>query len=120
MAKLSIIIPFGTSKERPYIKERVANKANEYKSDDLVEYIFVEGFSSLEHLELKNLIENKGHRYFKDATQQFNKAFSLGQCRNLGIVNAKSDVVMSLDVDCVISEKKFRKYFRIDQYKRNR
>ncbi|EOV7168422.1 sugar transferase, partial [Campylobacter coli] len=70
MAKLSIIIPFGTSKERPYIKERVVNKANEYKSDDLVEYIFVEGFSSLEHLELKNLIENKGHRYFKDATQQ--------------------------------------------------
>ncbi|EAI1053792.1 capsular biosynthesis protein [Campylobacter coli] len=105
MAKLSIIIPFGTSKERPYIKERVVNKANEYKSDDLVEYIFVEGFSSLEHLELKNLIENKGHRYFKDATQQFNKAFSLGQCRNLGIVNAKSDVVMSLDVDYVISEK---------------
>ncbi|TEY03996.1 capsular biosynthesis protein [Campylobacter sp. US33a] len=103
MAKLSIIIPFGTSKERPYIKERVINKANEYKSDDLVEYIFVEGFSSLEHPELKNLIESKGHRYFKDETQISN--FSQGQCRNLGIINAKSDVVMSLDVDCAISEK---------------
>ncbi|MCW1359938.1 galactosyltransferase-related protein [Campylobacter sp. CCS1377] len=103
MAKLSIIIPFGTSKERPYIKERVINKANEYKSDDLVEYIFVEGFSSLEHPELKNLIESKGHRYFKDETQISN--FSQGQCRNLGIINAKSDVVMPLDVDYVISEK---------------
>ncbi|EJD3102661.1 capsular biosynthesis protein [Campylobacter jejuni] len=105
MAKLSIIIPFGTSKERPYIKERVISKASEYKSDDLVEYIFVEGFSSLEHPELKSLIKSKGHRYFKDEAQQLNKAFSLGQCRNLGIINAKSDVVMPLDVDCVISKK---------------
>ncbi|PZT47681.1 hypothetical protein B6S12_07770 [Helicobacter valdiviensis] len=117
MAKLSIIIPFGTSKERPYIKERVINKANEYKSDDLVEYIFVEGFSSLEYPELKNLIESKGHRYFKDETQISN--FLQGQCRNLGIIHAKSDVVMSLDVDCMISKKKFRKYFRVNKYKRN-
>ncbi|CAM2909096.1 Glycosyltransferase like family 2 [Helicobacter burdigaliensis] len=104
MAKLSIIIPFGTSEERPYIKERVISKANEYKSDELVEYIFVEGFSSLEHPELKSLIESKGHRYFKDEAQQSSKAFSTGQCRNLGIINAKSNVAMSLDVDCVISK----------------
>lgn len=105
MALLSIIIPFGTSKERPYIKERVIQKARKYKSNEKIEYIFVEGFSSLEHPELKSLIESKGHRYFKDEAQQSSKTFSLGQCRNLGIINAKSDVVMSLDVDCVISKR---------------
>ncbi|WP_171000294.1 galactosyltransferase-related protein [Campylobacter estrildidarum] len=105
MAKLSIIIPFGTSKERPYIKERVIEKAQHYVSNESVEYIFVEGFSSIEHPELKILIENQGHRYIKDEIQQASKVFSTGQCRNLGVINAKSDVVMSLDVDCVISEK---------------
>lgn len=117
MALLSIIIPFGTSKERPYIKDRVISKANEYVSDDLVEYIFVEGFSSLEHPELKTLIQAKGHRYFKDEIQQSNKAFSLGQCRNLGIINANSDTVMCLDVDCIISNKNLQNVLELIKIK---
>lgn len=113
MALLSIIIPFGTSKERPYIKDRVVNKANEYKSNDLVEYIFVEGFSSLEHLELENIIKNNGHRYYKDEIQQTTKAFSQGRCRNLGAINANSDVIMFLDVDCVISRKNLESILKL-------
>lgn len=114
---LSIIIPFGTSQERPYIKDRVINKANEYRSNDLIEYIFVEGFSSLEHPELKTLIQSNGHRYFKDEIQQSNKAFCLGRCRNLGIINANSDVVMPLDVDCIISRKNLESILRLIKIK---
>ncbi|EAH8848410.1 glycosyltransferase [Campylobacter lari] len=98
--KLSIIIPFGLSKERIYIKERVVQKACEFKSDDKVEYIFVEGYSSLEN-DLKYLIEKNGHIYLKDESQ--NDFFSQGKCRNLGISFAKSDVAMFLDVDCYFS-----------------
>lgn len=105
MAKLSIIIPFGTSKERAYIKQRVIDKAREYKSNDSVEYIFIEGYSSCEEPELKELIINNNHKYFKDESQQKHKAFSLGECRNLGVINANSDVIMFLDVDYVLSKK---------------
>ncbi|EAK5529864.1 glycosyltransferase [Campylobacter lari] len=98
--KLSIIIPFGLSKERIYIKDRVSQKAYEFKSDDRVEYIFVEGYSSLEN-DLKHIIEENGHIYLKDESQ--NDFFSQGKCRNLGASFANSDVVMFLDVDCYFS-----------------
>lgn len=52
MALLSVIIPFGLSKERPYIEERVIEKAKYFKSDENIEFIFVEGYSSKNH-ELK-------------------------------------------------------------------
>ena len=105
MALLSIIIPFGTSKERPYIKERVIQKARKYKSNDKVKYIFVEGFSSLVCKEIPLIIAECGHEYYKDEKQQKMGAYSLGQCRNLGVIHATSPVVMSLDVDCHISER---------------
>lgn len=54
MALLSVIIPFGLSKERPYIEERVIEKAKYFKSDENIEFIFVEGYSSKNH-ELKIL-----------------------------------------------------------------
>ncbi|ELF2320813.1 glycosyltransferase [Campylobacter lari] len=98
--KLSIIIPFGLSKERIYIKDRVIQKACEFKSDDMVEYIFVEGYSSLEN-DLKYIIEKNGHIYFKDESQK--DFFSQGKCRNLGASFANSDVVMFLDADCYFS-----------------
>ncbi|EGJ4815357.1 glycosyltransferase [Campylobacter lari] len=98
--KLSIIIPFGLSKERIYIKDRVIQKAYEFKSDDRIEYIFVEGYSSLEN-DLKHAIKENGHIYLKDESQ--NDFFSQGKCRNLGVSFAKSDVVMFLDVDCCFS-----------------
>ncbi|EAK0436530.1 glycosyltransferase [Campylobacter lari] len=98
--KLSIIIPFGLSKERIYIKDRVIQKACEFKSDDRVEYIFVEGFSSLEN-DLKHIIEENGHIYLKDESQK--DFFSQGKCRNLGASFANSDVVIFLDVDCYFS-----------------
>ncbi|EFV4051550.1 hypothetical protein ACM11X_001935, partial [Campylobacter coli] len=49
MALLSVIIPFGLSKERPYIEERVIEKAKYFKSDENIEFIFVEGYSSKNH-----------------------------------------------------------------------
>ncbi|AJC85815.1 glycosyltransferase, family 2 [Campylobacter sp. RM16704] len=98
--KLSIIIPFGLSKERIYIKDRVIQKACEFKSNDKVEYIFVEGYSSLEN-DLKRNIEENGHIYLKDESQK--DFFSQGKCRNLGASFANSDVVMFLDVDCYFS-----------------
>lgn len=117
MAKLSIIIPFGTSIERPYIKERVIQKAQEYKSDELVEYIFVEGFSSEVHQELPSIITKYGHKYFKDESQQKMGAYSLGQCRNLGVVYATASVVMSLDVDYYLSRQNLEKILKIIEIK---
>ncbi len=98
--KLSIVIPFGLSQERIYIKDRVIQKACEFKSDNRIEYIFVEGYSSLKN-NLKCVIEEKGHIYLKDESQK--EFFSQGKCRNLGASFANSDVVMFLDVDCYFS-----------------
>ncbi|WP_297809707.1 hypothetical protein [uncultured Helicobacter sp.] len=39
MPKLSIIIPFGTSAQREYIKQRVIEKALNAKGIDEVEYL---------------------------------------------------------------------------------
>ncbi|QKF79228.1 galactosyltransferase-related protein [Campylobacter armoricus] len=100
--KLSIVIPFGLSQERIYIKDRVIQKACEFKSDNRIEYIFVEGYSSLKN-NLKCVIEEKGHIYLKDESQK--EFFSQGKCRNLGASFANSDVVMFLDVDYYLSWK---------------
>ncbi|HEF3642163.1 TPA: glycosyltransferase [Campylobacter jejuni] len=100
MAFLSIIIPFGLSKERHYIEERVLQKAKFFKSDENIEFIFVEGYSSLKN-NLKQIIENSGHIYLKDEDQK--DYFSQGKCRNLGAIYANSKVIMFLDVDCYIS-----------------
>ena len=117
MALLSIIIPFGTSKERPYIKERVIQKARKYKSNEKVEYIFVEGFSSLVCKEIPLIIAECGHEYCKDEKQQKMGAYSLGQCRNLGVMYANSPAVMALDVDCYLSQKNLEKLLEIIQIK---
>ncbi|EHD2721457.1 sugar transferase [Campylobacter coli] len=101
MPSLSVIIPFGLSRERQYIKDRVIQKACEFKSDDRVEYIFVEGYSSLKD-DLGCIIEEKGHVYLKDENQE--EIFSQGKCRNLGATFANSDVVMFLDVDYHLSQ----------------
>ncbi|WP_455949346.1 galactosyltransferase-related protein [Helicobacter pullorum] len=114
MALLSIIIPFGTSKERPYIKERVIQKARKYKSNEKIEYIFVEGFSSLVCKEIPLIIAECGHEYYKDEKQQ---KFSQGQCRNLGVMYANSPAVMALDVDCYLSQKNLEKLLEIIQIK---
>lgn len=65
MPKLSIIIPFGTSIEREFIKDRVINKAKTLRSDEKVEVIFVEGFSSCEYQELPQIVQENGHKYYK-------------------------------------------------------
>ncbi|HEG0608184.1 TPA: glycosyltransferase, partial [Campylobacter coli] len=100
MLLLSIIIPFGLSKERSYIEERVVQKAKFFQSDENIEFIFVEGYSSLKN-NLKQIIENSGHIYLKDEEQK--NYFSQGRCRNLGAIYANSKVIMFLDVDCYIS-----------------
>ncbi|ENA8751514.1 glycosyltransferase, partial [Campylobacter jejuni] len=100
MPLLSVVIPFGLSKERSYIEERVLQKAKFFQSDENMEFIFVEGYSSLKN-NLKQIIENSGHIYLKDDDQK--DYFSQGKCRNLGAVYANSKVIMFLDVDCYIS-----------------
>ncbi|MCH5337098.1 MAG: hypothetical protein J1D99_06770, partial [Campylobacter sp.] len=100
MIFLSVIIPFGLSKERSYIKERVLEKAHLYKNLKDVEFIFVEGFSSDICDDLKNIIEQNGHIYLKDSSQT---NFSQGLCRNLGASYARAKVVTFLDVDYYLS-----------------
>ncbi|HEH4938504.1 TPA: glycosyltransferase [Campylobacter jejuni] len=114
MALLSVIIPFGLSKERPYIEERVIEKAKYFKSDENIEFIFVEGYSSLEN-NLKQIIENSGHIYLKDKDQK--DYFSQGRCRNLGAIYVNSKVIMFLDVDCYISLDSFEKILKLIQIK---
>ncbi|MBX1652945.1 glycosyltransferase [Campylobacter jejuni] len=113
MTFLSVIIPFGLSKERPYIEERVIEKAKYFKSDENIEFIFVEGYSSKNH-ELKNFIQTNHHIYLKDTEQ---KAFSQGGCRNLGASYAHSNVLLFLDVDCYISLDNFEKILKLIQIK---
>ncbi|HDZ5164000.1 TPA: glycosyltransferase [Campylobacter jejuni] len=113
MALLSVIIPFGLSNERPYIEERVIEKAKYFKSDENIEFIFVEGYSSKDH-ELKNFIQMNHHIYLKDTEQ---KAFSQGGCRNLGASYAHSNVLLFLDVDCYISLDNFEKILKLIQIK---
>ncbi|EAI3993609.1 glycosyltransferase [Campylobacter jejuni] len=113
MALLSVIIPFGLSKERPYIEERIIEKAKSFQSDENIEFIFVEGYSSKDH-ELKNFIQANHHIYLKDMDQ---KAFSQGRCRNLGAIYADSKVIMFLDVDCYISLDNFEKILKLIQIK---
>ncbi|EAH4619048.1 glycosyltransferase [Campylobacter jejuni] len=113
MTLLSVIIPFGLSKERPYIEERVIEKAKYFKSDENIEFIFVEGYSSKNH-ELKNFIQTNHHIYLKDTEQ---KAFSQGGCRNLGASYAHSNVLLFLDVDCYISLDNFEKILKLIQIK---
>ncbi|HID0753302.1 TPA: glycosyltransferase [Campylobacter jejuni] len=113
MPLLSVIIPFGLSKERSYIEERVVKKAKYFKSDENIEFIFVEGYSSKDH-ELKNFIQANHHIYLKDMDQ---KAFSQGRCRNLGASYAHSNILLFLDVDCYISLDNFEKILKLIQIK---
>ncbi|RTJ20756.1 sugar transferase [Campylobacter jejuni] len=113
MPLLSVIIPFGLSKERHYIEERVLQKAKFFQSDENIEFIFVEGYSSKDH-ELKNFIQANHHIYLKDMDQ---KAFSQGRCRNLGASYAHSNVLLFLDVDCYISLDNFEKILKLIQIK---
>lgn len=114
MAILSVIIPFGLSKERSYIEERVLQKAKSFKSDENIEFIFVEGYSSLEN-NLKQNIEDNGHFYLRDESQK--DYFSQGRCRNLGAIFANSKVIMFLDVDCYISLSSLEKILNLIQIK---
>ncbi|EAL9523689.1 glycosyltransferase, partial [Campylobacter jejuni] len=113
MALLSVIIPFGLSKERPYIKKRVIEKAKYFKSDENIEFIFVEGFSSQNH-NLKHYILKQNHIYLKDQDQ---KVFSQGKCRNLGASYANAKVILFLDLDCFISFENFEKILKLIQIK---
>ena len=53
---VSIIIPFGLSYERAYIKERVLQKASYFQNEKELELIFVEGFSSQICPQIKDFI----------------------------------------------------------------
>ncbi|EAL7789741.1 glycosyltransferase, partial [Campylobacter jejuni] len=113
MPLLSVIIPFGLSKERPYIEERIVEKAKYFKSDENIEFIFVEGFSSQNH-NLKQYILKQNHIYLKDQEQ---KVFSQGKCRNLGASYANAKVILLLDLDCFVSFENFAKILKLIQIK---
>ncbi|WP_051604618.1 hypothetical protein [Helicobacter rodentium] len=117
MPKLSIIIPFGTSVQREYIKQRVIEKALNAKSIDEVEYLFVEGYSSYICEELPKIIQESGHQYIKDTTQQQKGAFSQGACRNLGAIYANAPVIMPLDVDYYLSMESLKKILQLIEIK---
>lgn len=120
MQILSIIIPYGLSIEREFIAKRVEYKAKNLKSDERVQYLFVEGFSSTplqDSLELKDLIESQGHFYLKDTKQQERGAFSLGACRNYGARFVQTPTMMVLDVDCVLLDSTLDKILKLIQTK---
>lgn len=120
MQILSIIIPYGLSIERDFIAKRVEYKAKNLKSDERVQYLFVEGFSSTplqDSLELKNLIESQGHFYLKDTKQQDRGAFSLGACRNYGARFVQTPTMLVLDVDCVLLDSTLDKILKLIQIK---
>lgn len=112
---VSIIIPFGLSYERAYIKERVLQKASYFQNEKELELIFVEGFSSQICPQIKDFIEEKGHRYLKDESQK--NAFSQGACRNLGVKFAKNEVIMVLDVDYHLSKANLKKLLELIKLK---
>ena len=117
MPLLTIIIPFGLSKERAYIKDRVILKAKEFKSDEKVCYIFVEGYSSTpvnDSLECARIIKENGHLYLKDESQ---KEYSLGQCRNFAARHTKTPCMMVLDVDYILTTQNLKKILKIIEIK---
>lgn len=113
MPELSIIIPFGTSKEREFIKDRVIDKAKNLQNDEKVEVIFVEGFSSFEYQELPQIIQENGHKYYKLNQSQF----SQGECRNFGAICATSDCIMPLDVDYHLSSENLQRLLKLIKIK---
>ncbi len=112
--KLSIIIPYGLSHERPFIDERVLGKIKELSFIDEVELIFVEGYSSKENPLLQEAIIQNGHRYYKDEKQT---AFNLGECRNIGVINSYAQVFIFLDVDYYISRETLKKLLQLIEVK---
>lgn len=120
MQILSIIIPYGLSAEREFIAKRVKHKATHLKSDERVQYLFVEGYSSTplqDSLELKSIIESQGHIYLKENKQQERGAFSLGACRNYGARFATTPTMLVLDVDCVLLDSTLDKILKLIQIK---
>ena len=111
---LSVIIPFGLSLERAFIKERIEWKAKFYKSEKELEFIFVEGFSSIFCPKLKELIINQGHIYIKDESQN---SFSQGKCRNLGAKRARFEALFFLDADCYLSHLSFQRLLNLIKLK---
>ncbi|HEF9071723.1 TPA: glycosyltransferase, partial [Campylobacter coli] len=114
MPLLSVIIPFGLSKERSYIQERVYEKAQYFKTDEKIEFIFVEGYSSQEH-NLKTCILKNNHIYLKDESQK--EYFSQGKCRNFGASYANASVLLFLDLDCFISFDSLEKILKLIKIK---
>lgn len=115
MPILSIIIPFGLSKERMYIEKRIIKKAENSAKFLDIEYIFVEGYSSYSNEKLEKIIKDNGHIYIKDFSQK--DFFSQGCCRNLGASYANSKVLMFLDIDCYISNNSLEKIINLIKIK---
>lgn len=114
MTLLSVIIPFGLSKERLYIQDRIFEKIEDFKDLKEIEFIFVEGYSSLKN-NLKEKIIQNNYIYLKDDSQI--NFFSQGKCRNLGASFASSSVIMFLDVDCYLSKESFLKILNLIKIK---
>lgn len=114
MTLLSVIIPFGLSKERLYIQHRIFEKIEDFKDLKEIEFIFVEGYSSLKN-DLREKIIQNNYIYLKDDTQI--NFFSQGKCRNLGASFASSSVIMFLDVDCYLSKESFLKILNLIKIK---
>ncbi|HDZ5065429.1 TPA: capsular biosynthesis protein [Campylobacter jejuni] len=119
MKILSIVIPFGLSKERSYIQERVLQKIKEFEAfREEIDFIFVEGYSSV-FIDLKKEIENSGYLYIKDTIQQDEGFFSAAKCRNLGARHVKTRCLTFLDVDLKLDLKKLLRLILVKQIDQN-
>ena len=66
MKELSIIVPIGFSKSRSFLYDRLLLKLDYYeKITDRIEFIYVEGFSSVKIEGLEKLIRSKNQIYIK-------------------------------------------------------
>lgn len=92
---LSVIIPYRATSELPYIADRIAEKCH-FKSDNVIEFIFVDSGSTYRAEELAEKIK-QNNIYVRLNTE--NEIFSPGMTRNAGVKAASGDVLTFMDAD---------------------
>ncbi|KAG1707715.1 Capsule polysaccharide export protein KpsC [Nymphon striatum] len=98
--KLSIIIPFRASHDRPYLIERLKSIGGFFNQEEAVEYMLVDSGSDQNiRGEIEHICKESGFRYlFHDSE---NEVFSIGSARDFGVQYAHGKLVTFLDVDLV-------------------
>lgn len=111
---LSVIIPYRATADLPHIAERIAEKSH-LKSNEEMEFIFVDSGSTYRAEELRQKIE-QNNIYVKLDTE--GKIFSPGQTRNAGIRVASGDVLTFMDADYDWEDEMFGEIIKLIKAKR--